>query len=391
MRIEETTKNNRIPKLLIIICILFWFVGFTYNTGFGETYNVFEKTRAIVIVVFLAFLIIRSNSYHIGPGIVLAVAIVLFIAFVNKARNGNSVFDYIWVWLIIPVIGLFTVEESQMRRIGFLYGIASTGVLLIGNVTDVFKYWDGNSVSMVQFFSYTVFMSIFSDIRDAKNIRNIIVFSAVYFYFLNIFDSRSAILFSVVMLLCILSVIPLRKCLSKLLIFLILLFPLIIAVIVIGINETIFAENLNSWSIEIFDKPIFNGRDIIWEGGIKDWLESPFIGNGNFAQRAYHNSAICTLVAVGGIGYIILIGAACGVLVKGLKWRKDSIVYGLTTSFLVIWMQQSVELGLIASKPNVIPYLILGLLYARVNTLEGRIEDANLDNNTDIQHGKISS
>ena len=265
---------------------------------------------------------------------------------------------------------MFDVQKEQFRLIGLAYGIASFGILLIGNATSIFAGWDGNSVSMVQFFSYTIFMASLSDIKDKKNIRIIVIFSVVYFYLLLAFDSRSALLFSIIMLLCMLSVVPLKKYFGKPLILLMLLFPLIIAIIITVINDLPITTVLNRWSIDTFGKSIFNGRDILWEMGFKRWMKYPFIGNGNMSYYAYHNSAITSLVGAGAIGYMILIGVCYRILSHALKWIDDSVVYGLATSFLVIWMQQSVELGMISSSPNVIPYMVLGLLYARINTLE---------------------
>ncbi len=391
MSIEKTSSKSNTPIFLIAVCGLLWLVGFTYSTGFGETYNVLDTTKYLVTIVFLSILFFRSESFRIHIGGVLAILAILYIGFYNETQNGNSIIDYIWVWFLIPIISLFSVRKNQMRLIGFIYGIASTAVLLIGNVTDIFKGWDGNSVSLVQFFSYTIFMSVFVDVKDKKNVRNIVIFSVIYFYLLNTFNSRSAILFSIVMLLCALSVIPLRKWLSKEIILIILLLPLIIALFVTSINDLLFIKDLNDWSIRTFNKTIFNGRDMFWENGFKDWWESPFVGNGNFFYSNYHNSAITTLVAVGGIGYSLLIAATYKILKKGLVWMDDSVVYGLTTSFLIIWMQQSVEQGLISSKPNVIPYLILGLLYARVNTLEGKYNGTSINNSANLQHRKLSS
>ena len=67
-----------------------------------------------------------------------------------------------------------------------------------------------------------------------------------------------------------------------------------------------------------------------------------------------------------------------------IKWANDGTVFGLATAFLVIWMQQSVEIGLVSAEPNIIPYMILGLLYARINTLESEKDDEAIYNNTGV-------
>ena len=165
---------------------------------------------------------------------------------------------------------------------------------------------------------------------------------------------------------------------------LILLFPLIVAIGIVLIKDLPVVEAVNDWSYNVFNKPIFNGRDIIWERGFKTWIKSPFIGNGNMNYGVYHNSAITSLVGAGGIGYIILIGVCYKLLSHAVKWINDSVVYGLATAFLIVWMQQSVELGMISSEPNIIPYMILGLLYARINTLESGQDDEIIYNNSDL-------
>lgn len=370
MGLEKTSSKTKMSWLIIIISALAWLVSFTYSTGYGEKHDIFENARNIVVIIFIASLMFRKKAYKLTLGMVFSGAALLFISFLNDQIHGDSMYDYLWVWLLIPLISALKLEERQMKWIGYGYGIASTAVLLIGNVTEVFDGWDGNSVSIVQFFSYTVFISIFSEIKG-KNIRKLVIFSIAYFYLLSTFGSRSSILFSTIMLLCMLSIIPLRKMLNRFSIFVILMVPLIIAVLIVSVHEMEFVEALNDWSLNTFGKPIFNGRDYIWEGGFEKWMDSPLIGYGNLSYAGYHNSAISLLVGSGIIGFVMITGLCYNILSKSLKWIKDSTVYGLTASFLIIWMQQSVELGIISAKPVVLPYMILGLLFARIRTLEG--------------------
>lgn len=372
MTVKRLYSKIKLPFLLMSVCTLLWLVGFTYSTGFGQSYQIFEKLKLTVILVAAFYLVLRKDNYNFKLTDILLVCVVLFIAVYNYAQDDNSIVDYLCVWLIIPIIKLFTFNKRDHKWIGYIFGIASTGVLLIGNMTDVFENWDGNTVSLVQFFSYTIFISIFSEVRKTKNIIYLVVFSVIYFYLLAIFESRSAILFSALMLLCMLQIVPFKKMMNRTAIFIILLIPLIIAIFVTSINELPFIEDLNSWSLRQFDKTIFSERDLIWESGIETWLKNPLVGNGNLSYNSYHNSAITALVGVGAVGYVILIGVLYTIFKKALKWKHDSVVYGLTTSFLVIWAQQSVELGIVAKQPNVIPYLILGLICARIRTLEDK-------------------
>ena len=59
-----------------------------------------------------------------------------------------------------------------------------------------------------------------------------------------------------------------------------------------------------------------------------------------------------------------------GVLFSILMGIGAYVVYGLFIAFLMIWLQQSLELGMVAPQANVVPYGILGLLLGRLKTLE---------------------
>lgn len=384
MNVEKTQEKPFVKIFLMGFCVLIWLVGFTYSTGFGQSYEVLDKAKMLILALFLYCIVIHHKKYNFSLGNVFVAFIIIYMIIINEARNEKSIETYIWVWLIIPIMKMFTVQERQFKLIGFAYGVAAFGILLIGNATSIFAGWDGNSVSMVQFFSYTVFMASLADTKDKKNVRRIVIYSIIYLYLINAFGSRSAQLFSIIMLLCMISVIPFRRFYSKSIIVLALLFPLVIAIVVVLMKDTPMVENLNDWSYEVFNKPIFNGRDALWESGLRTWTKTPFIGNGDMNYVPYHNSSIATLVGAGGIGYLILISACYKILIRAIKWISDSAVYGLATSFLVIWMQQSVELGMIAAEPNVIPYMILGLLYARINTLESENNGEVIHNSADL-------
>lgn len=92
---------------------------------------------------------------------------------------------------------------------------------------------------------------------------------------------------------------------------------------------------------------------------------------------------------------IILIGCevtaycVCGsllfiILKKVINFLDDYIVYGLMLGFICIWLQQTVELGLVAGQANAIPYEMLGLLIGRVRTLEREDGNNNIDHCTSI-------
>lgn len=170
---------------------------------------------------------------------------------------------------------------------------------------------------------------------------------------------------------------------------LLLLAPLLLAVVVVLIRSTPFAYKLNIWSLNNTQKPFFNGRDMIWLLGFREWLRNPLLGNGNFAGN-FHNSAVTLLVGSGAVGYCIYLGAIAKILNYASRFSDDTIVSGLILSYLTIWLHQSLELGLVAPQGNAIPFAILGLLLARTKTLEREYELQNIRDRSDLQRGGVS-
>ncbi|MBQ7985810.1 MAG: hypothetical protein IJ304_00910, partial [Clostridia bacterium] len=177
----DKTQVKPITKLLLIgFCVLMWFIGFTYSTGFGQTYDILEKAKILILALFLYCIVIYHKKYNFNLGNVFVAFMIVYMIIINEARNQESIETYIWVWLLIPIFKMFPVQKTQFKLIGFTYGVAAIGILLIGNVTSTFASWDGNSVSMVQFFAYTVFMASLSDTKDKRNTRRIVLYSVIY-------------------------------------------------------------------------------------------------------------------------------------------------------------------------------------------------------------------
>lgn len=83
----------------------------------------------------------------------------------------------------------------------------------------------------------------------------------------------------------------------------------------------------------------------------------------------WHNSAIVCLTAYGAIGYILWIGSFNHMLNKAQAWLEDYIVQGCIVSFVVLYLQQTVELGLISQSPSILAYVILGMMFGRIKYL----------------------
>ena len=75
-------------------------------------------------------------------------------------------------------------------------------------------------------------------------------------------------------------------------------------------------------------------------------------------------------MSYGVLGYFLWIKLIHVILKEALPYRRDICAGGALAAFLLILWQQSTERGLFASDPNLIPYVILGLLLARVRSLK---------------------
>ena len=126
-----------------------------------------------------------------------------------------------------------------------------------------------------------------------------------------------------------------------------------------------------------FEKPVFNGREDIWLDGIRKLKESCLLGSGELQSGYWHNCAIACLTTYGIVGYTVWVKFLHKILVNAKGFLKDSYILGSVVAFCLILMQQSFELGLFAPNPNMIPYLILGILMGRIHYLknEGKINE----------------
>ena len=363
---QEKTNYNYI---CVFASLFLWFVGLTYVSGFGSAYRIYEKTMYLTLLVFLFYFFSTNNFRFVNKN---ALFVIMFFVIHNVYTYyvyGFSYESYIWLYLIIFIFSLWNLTEFQMRIIGMAYGILGGVVLFYANYTSVLSGWDGNSISLTPFISYTAFAASLSNLRDAKKITAFIVYSLLYFYHLNTLGSRSTIWFSMVLLLCLFHIIPLKRMMkNKAILIILLLLPLIIAIFVVSVQNAPFVHTLDNWSYNHFNKPIFNGRDTIWDYGFQKFGRNMFLGNGDFYGR-WHNSAVTILVGMGSIGYIVMLSIFWNIWKKGAEFSDDYVVYGLFTAFIICWLQQSVELGLVALKANPLYYSILGLMLARIKAL----------------------
>jgi len=194
---------------------------------------------------------------------------------------------------------------------------------------------------------------------------------AAYVFLLWPTDSRSCSIAIVLDLLIVFRVIPIEKMLkSKGLTYLALHIPLLVALFGCLLAATADMGALNAWSLDEFGKTLFSGREETWKKALTTISEKLLFGTGYVDIGIYHNSAVACLMAYGVVGYSFWIGLFAIMLKDVLPWRKDVCIAGAVSAFFVIFWQQSVELGMFAASPNLIPYAVLGMMLARAETLK---------------------
>jgi len=83
------------------------------------------------------------------------------------------------------------------------------------------------------------------------------------------------------------------------------------------------------------------------------------------------------LVATGIVGFAFWIASFSNILNRARKYLSDYIVTGCFVGFIILYVQQSVELGFISGNPTLLGYILLGIMLGRVNYL--RNEEQNYD------------
>lgn len=365
----EAYKENKISNIILIAFSVFlWFVGLSYGSGIGQAYNVYERTMMLVIPISVLFFLHRKTFYALERESVFLALVVALFEFVTYFRTGQTHLQYLWLYLIVYIYSVCNVSKKDLKIIGLLYGILGGGVLMIANYTPILSGWDGNSISMIGFFSYTVFCAGVLDRDSGKGLFLFGAYTIYYFYLLDTLDSRSSILFSIILIVSVLGIVPLRNILLRCQLWILLLFPLAVALFIVLIKDMSFVDSLNFWSYQTFRKPIFNGRDELWHTALMILSEYPLFGEG-YLRGNWHNSAMAALAGTGLIGYGAWICFIRKCWIKCCNRVDDFNVFSFTAAFIIIWLQQSVELGIFQERGNPVIFVVLGLALARVNTI----------------------
>lgn len=362
------------------LLILLWIVNLFNGTGLDSVYHVTDWTRRIVILLFLinvfidylrthALLVDRKKFYIYGG------MIIVFIASPYLHGYGVQGTGYLWVFCLVYLLSKLKIDDMTMLWIGLIYGALGFSILFIFDYGTALNGWNTNSIAMIGCHSFLIFLVPFFREQRMRNKFVLIIAAWIFSILILPTNSRSGILFAFVGTLFAIGLLP-RGVVSKnhFRTFICLILPLIISVIVTSVSNSTIMEGLNIWSYQKFHKPIFNGRDELWKYGFELLWQNPLIGTGNLNAANWHNSAITCLAATGILGFVFWIMSFGKIMDRAREFLDDYIVIGCFVAFIILYAQQSVELGFISGNPTLLGYILLGLMLGRVRFLE-ELED----------------
>lgn len=356
--------------LTIIVIILSWIISFVEPSGWSYQIHLPDKINAtLMIASTICFFQYRSKRLPISQ--LLFLGIVLFLVLIPYAVS--STWDgasYTVAFLATYIVsqGVITTKVIKYSSIGI--AILGLTILLIYAKGSVLSGWNDNAISMTGLFSYIYFTIFLMKIRNDRSFWTWNIFTVLYLSLLFATDCRSGMIFSSLAVIAILYSHKVKNILENKRTRLMLLnFPLIISGIVLAVASSPLYNDLNSWSIMNTDKPVFNGRNELWDTAYKLLSESNFLGTGEFLIN-YHNSGVAALSVFGVLGYICWIKFFSHNLTSLSLYLRDKIVFGSSLAFILIFLQQSFDLGLIEIHSNLIPYMILGVGIGRVRYLQ---------------------
>ena len=356
--------------------VLLWAIALLNGTGLGAAFRTTEYARLLALAVALLLFVgnIRSKRGRIVPLeyflIVFLMAVLFFTTSYLQGYNKIGL-ECLWVFLVTYIVSQTRPSHGDLYLVSLAYAVLGLAILFIWNYMSALDGWNPNSIAMIGLFNYLVFTIPYYGIRDVKSMIMISLVGAAYVYLIWPTDSRSCSIAIVLDLLIVFRVIPIEKMLkSKGLTYLALHIPLLVALFGCLLAATADMGALNAWSLDEFGKTLFSGREETWKNAMTMISNKLLFGTGYVDVGIYHNSAVACLVAYGVVGYSLWIGLFAIMLKDVLPWRKDVCVAGAVSVFFVIFWQQSVELGIFAASPNLIPYAVLGMMLARSKALK---------------------
>ena len=362
--------------------VLVWLSSLFNGTGLGHVYHTNSITNAALVGLSAIFLLrhrrvsVQKDTFYTFCA---TMCIFVFSGLLHKKGLGGA--EYLCCFLLIYVFSQIDVRERAMRLSGLAVLALGTMILTIYDYGTQLSGWNENSIAMIGLFSYILFAASFYDLRSRWSKSLILLSGGFIFWLIAPTDSRSCMIALVVTILLALTAKPCPRVLqSRGWTMFLLIIPLLVALITVVLSLSNIAPKMDIWSRRVFEKPIFNGRERLWLAGFRSFLHHPYFGSGRINANNWHNTAVACLTSFGMVGYAFWLRCLYLPLKRGSLYLSDSIVTGCMAAFLLMNAQQSFELGMFSSNPNLLIYLPLGLLLGRIRYLEEKRDEIHHSN-----------
>lgn len=356
-------------SITIITLIIIWILSFVEPSGWSMSMNLPDKVNTVLCVLAAVFFVIYPNRRQNISRLLFLGLLLTFIAIPYMLYGSLQGASYLVVFLVVYIVSQGRMTHKVIARSGIIIAFLGLVIMYIYTNGSLLSGWNDNAISMVGLFSFIYFSIFLISQKGKKKFWFWNIITIAYLFLLFETNCRSGMLFSIFAICGIVFMNTTKKILNNSrLNILILNIPMLIALAVISVASTPYFDILNDWSLEHLEKDIFNGRDILWENALLQFGTSLGFGMGRFIMN-YHNSGIAALSVFGVLGYICWIKYFSINLKEFRYYLKDRVVFGAMLGFLLIYLQQSVDLGFIAEYPNLLPYAVLGIGIGRVRLL----------------------
>lgn len=344
-----------------------WIFSFVNSSGWGEAYGTPELMYKILVAVSLILLLSESKkwnyNYRVYGNLLIFLLLFFFVLMPLYLNSSTDGLKYLSSFLTIYCFSYTKPTIRLFHQSGLFVAMLGIAVLML--YKTILSGWNDNGIAMIGLFSFLFYaISLFGKVKLKFLIWGLII-SFIYASFLFSMDSRSSIVFIVIAFVAIFLFRIIEPFLKMRFTYLfLLLVPLFLAIITCQVASTDYFPKLDLWSYNKYGKPFFNGRDELWQQSF-DYLWDSY-GFGMYKFRInFHNSAMACLAVFGVGGYITWIASFWYILKNLNNYLNEPYVYGGVVAFLLIYLQQSLDLGFINECPNMVPYMMLGLCIAR--------------------------
>ncbi len=356
-----------------IITILFWALSMVNTSGLGETYNTPTKTFFLLVILYL---VVKMKT-HVPLPItgknrsIFYLAILSFVILPVIFKGDWDGFTYLLTALLVYVFSQQKITTKFIFYSGYVVAGLGAFIMLVYSRTYMLGGWNDNQISMIGLFSYLYYaISLFGNMSGRKLTIGLVVSLFFFSILTSATKSRSGAIFIFLSVVAAYWPTIVRYFANKSwFVKLAIALPMIIALIVFFIPNLAIFEFLDEVSQQSYQKTLFSGRDKLWGEAFAQLPKDYFLGAMEFKIN-YHNSAVAALAVYGVIGYYCWHTTFVRSLTHIRQYISDDIVFGCFMSFILIFWQQSFELGFISGCPNYIPYMILGIGFGRINTIQ---------------------